>query len=323
MTKALIPALKPEEIEVMAQYDQSPAQRDFLGTKLILHVKGSSVAAILDREFGFRWKKETSVIPIGTDHLMKVTLSIKVDGEWVTRDGIGSPNMYGRKIIERPLQDAAKAEETDCLKRAAYEFGLGRELRTNLDLFFPTSYINWKEDRSDGVADRITYDRFVVDQITYDDPDSPNRKITSITISNTNTGKSMTYPNNVVIPVEVPKSEPKTEPKAEPKTEKAEKKAETKEQSLFFIPGGKKEVKPTVSKASSKPEKAKAKPVIIDFGPNKGKDLYEIVERVPSFAYWVYAHAPEGSEGVKAEALKIGKTNPECKKYFEAAGVAI
>lgn len=305
---AILPALKADEIEVVAQYDQSPYQKELSGTKLILHVKGQTVGAILDRAFGMNWTKKTDVIPVGAEHLMKVTLSIKNPdtGEWVSRDGIGSPNTFGKKVLDRSLPDAAKAEETDCLKRAAYEFGLGRELRTEMETFFPNQWINWKEDKD---GNRLTYDKFVVKEISYDNPESPGRKIVSITICDETTGHEKTYP-----------AEEKAEEKVEKKAVKTDKKR-TAETAVFFVP--KKSAKKSAVKkpAAKKPVAIEGDKVILDFGKYKGKDLASLVQEAPSFAFWVYTNAPKGSEAVKEAAFKLGKENPDCRKYFVNGGI--
>ena len=73
-----------------------------------------------------------------------------------------------------------KGLASDSFKRACFNWGIGRELYTSPDLFFPISSTTAKDGKC--------YDRFVVTEILYND-----NRISSVTILDTKTNKGKTF----------------------------------------------------------------------------------------------------------------------------------
>lgn len=73
-----------------------------------------------------------------------------------------------------------KGLASDSFKRACFNWGIGRELYTSPDLFFPIGSTNTKDGKC--------YDKFVVTEIEYID-----NRISSVTILDTNTNKGKTF----------------------------------------------------------------------------------------------------------------------------------
>jgi hypothetical protein len=86
----------------------------------VAYVSARAIMERLDRVLGLGgWRDEYQFSPDGNVHCR---LSIKVDGEWVTREDVGAPS-------EQPDEgDRLKAAVSDSLKRAAVKFGLARYL---------------------------------------------------------------------------------------------------------------------------------------------------------------------------------------------------
>jgi hypothetical protein len=71
---------------------------------------------------GDRW--QDSVKRINEDGSVIISLSLCINGEWLTKEDIGYPNNPGAGVEEEPL----KAAVSDGIKRAGVHFGVGRFL---------------------------------------------------------------------------------------------------------------------------------------------------------------------------------------------------
>lgn len=86
----------------------------------VAFIDARAVMDRLDQELGvMNWSDQYEILPGG---LVKCTLSIRFQGEWVSREDVGGPS-------EQPDEgDRLKAAVSDALKRAAVKFGIGRFL---------------------------------------------------------------------------------------------------------------------------------------------------------------------------------------------------
>lgn len=91
--------------------------------------------------------------------------------EWVWKDDCGTESMT----------DKQKGEASDSFKRAAFSWGIGRELYTSPFIWIPVGKVNL-QDKNGKVT---TYDKFEVEKITYNE----NKQIDGLAIYNTTLGK--------------------------------------------------------------------------------------------------------------------------------------
>lgn len=183
--KALFPALDAEDIEVKL----NPGTQE-TGFEVVLYKSGTIDAIMLDRVFGpMGWKKSNETI-LRPDNTEKLTCTISVwndkSGEWISKDGVGTNTDW----------EAEKGQETDAMKRAGFQWGIGRELKYHMPkLFFPydgcKSCFEYGEDAQNRPL-FITRDKFIVEQVIYDDEESVSRRIAAISIRNvTNNTRKM------------------------------------------------------------------------------------------------------------------------------------
>ena len=91
--------------------------------QFLAYIQARDVFNRLDAVLGLsHW--QSSVKRINEDGSAVVALSIRIDGEWITREDVGYPNNPGAGVEDEPL----KAAISDGIKRAAVHFGIGRFL---------------------------------------------------------------------------------------------------------------------------------------------------------------------------------------------------
>lgn len=86
----------------------------------LFYITSRDIFTRLDQVVGFgNWKKVTEIVrDEGKTVYAKTTIFIKIDNEWIGRDGIGSPSQA----------ESEKGAESDSVKRAAIAWGIGRYL---------------------------------------------------------------------------------------------------------------------------------------------------------------------------------------------------
>ena len=157
----------------------NPEQGTF---ELFLKVDPRIVMDKLDEEFGpLGWKKETCLENIDGKPVIKCTLSVKSDGEWVSRDDHSGGAAWAES-------QEAKVMEADALRRAAVQFGVARELYT-----FKNITCSLYDSKGNEVIGYFTIpetnkvyssDVLYVEQICYD----TNYNITALSIKNKTRG---------------------------------------------------------------------------------------------------------------------------------------
>lgn len=154
--------LKPEEIDVrVAQVKQN-------GVALLLYKDARVDQTILDATVGaMNWKKSYDII----DGQLFCTISIWDDEkkQWVSKQDVG---------VESNTE-AEKGRASDAQKRAAFAWGIGRELYSAPFIWIPAEGANIKANKC--------YDKFRVKDIRYDD----NRNISALIIENVTMGKNV------------------------------------------------------------------------------------------------------------------------------------
>lgn len=97
-------------------------QRPGRGGMTFSYVDAATVMNRLDDVVGMlNWQTTFKVIDLG-GYVVECTLSVRIDGEWITKTDAGYPNSDND---DEPLKSAY----SDALKRAAVQFGIGRHLR--------------------------------------------------------------------------------------------------------------------------------------------------------------------------------------------------
>lgn len=154
--------LKPEEIDVrVAQVKQN-------GVALLLYKDARVDQTILDATVGaMNWKKSYDII----DGQLFCTISIWDDEkkQWVSKQDVG---------VESNTE-AEKGRASDAQKRAAFAWGIGRELYSAPFIWIPVDGAN--------ISNNKCYDKFRVKDIRYD----VNRNISALIIENVTMGKSV------------------------------------------------------------------------------------------------------------------------------------
>lgn len=157
---------------------------------LFLKVSYFSLIEALDETYGcMNWKKETRIeyIPVGNGVAKKcnTTLSVYSDkhGQWISKDGVGSPSPWAEVNEDKVM-------ESDSLHRAAFGFGIGKNLRTDIPILFPADKCNIVSTQFDAQNIEKTYDTFICEQIVYDEESG---KIAAISIINATTKKRVVF----------------------------------------------------------------------------------------------------------------------------------
>lgn len=155
--------LKAEEIEARVSriYDS--------GLDLLLYKDARVDYRILDETVGARcWQCDF--------YECKGTLFCKIGiwsndlHDWVWKANAGSPSNM----------EAVKGEASDAFKRAAFAWGIGRELYTAPRIWVPSDKCNIRQGKNGKL---VCYDNFVVSKIAIDDG-----RITGVRIDNTTRG---------------------------------------------------------------------------------------------------------------------------------------
>ena len=116
---------------------------------------------ILDETVGpENWQRNHEVI----NGNLFCNVGILTDSGWVWKQDVGTES----------YTEATKGEASDSFKRACFNWGIGRELYTAPRIDFKPSECKVKDGKC--------YDRFVVDEIEYQD-----NRITKLKVTNTNT----------------------------------------------------------------------------------------------------------------------------------------
>lgn len=154
--------LKPEEIDVrVAQVKQN-------GVALLLYKDARVDQTILDATVGaMNWKKSYDII----DGQLFCTISIWDDEkkQWVSKQDVG---------VESNTE-AEKGRASDAQKRAAFAWGIGRELYSAPFIWIPAEGVN--------ITNGKCYDKFRVKDIRYDG----SRNISALIIENVTMGKNV------------------------------------------------------------------------------------------------------------------------------------
>lgn len=163
------------------------------GCSLLLYKDARVDQNILDETVGcLNWQRSHQLIG---DRLY-CTVSIWDDkkGQWISKQDVGTESYTEKE----------KGQASDSFKRACFNLGIGRELYTAPFIWIPNSKCNIVE--KGGKA--TTYDRFVVDEIGYDEVGNINRLVIR------NTGSTFGKRNDIVYQLGNPVTE---EQKAEAK----------------------------------------------------------------------------------------------------------
>ena len=156
------------------------------GCSLLLYKDARVDQNILDETVGcLNWQRSHQLIG---DRLY-CTVSIWDDkkGQWISKQDVGTESYTEKE----------KGQASDSFKRACFNLGIGRELYTAPFIWIPSSKCNIVE--KGGKA--TTYDRFVVDEIGYDEVGNINRLVIR------NTGSAFGKRNDIVYQLGAPVTE--------------------------------------------------------------------------------------------------------------------
>lgn len=156
--------LRADEIEVRTQQTKEN------GTSVLLYKTARTDANLLDETVGAEnWQNDFKSI----DGKMFGYISIKYDGEWVTKSDSGTEGNI----------EAEKSLASDAFKRAGFKWGIGRELYTAPFIWLSSDVIKIEMSKT---GKPITKETFSVSKIAYND----NREISMLEIVN-NKGKTV------------------------------------------------------------------------------------------------------------------------------------
>lgn len=136
------------------------------GCSLLLYKDARVDQNMLDEEVGaMNWQKSYTII----DGQLFCTISIwdSEKGQWVSKQDVGTES----------YAEAEKGRASDAQKRAAFCFGIGRELYTAPFIWIGAENVNLTNRN----GKLTTYDSFKVREIDYNE----NREIVRLTIANT------------------------------------------------------------------------------------------------------------------------------------------
>lgn len=118
--EAILAQLKNPFPTHLLKYRVGATSKDGKKAIPLFYVTSRDIFTRLDQVVGLEnWKKETEIIRDGGKTIYaKTTIFIKLNGEWIGRDGIGSPSHA----------EPEKGAESDSIKRSAVAWGIGRFL---------------------------------------------------------------------------------------------------------------------------------------------------------------------------------------------------
>lgn len=179
-----------------SEIDCRVAQGSEKGVSILLYKDARVDQRILDETFGpMNWQRSHQII----DGRLYCTISVWDEDKkaWVSKQDVGTESNT----------EAEKGQASDSFKRAAFNWGIGRELYSAPFIWIDAKNCELKQykDRN-GKVKYTTYDKFAVKDITYKE----NGEIDGLEIINAKTGKTVWT---------TAKTAPKTA-KAEPKETK-------------------------------------------------------------------------------------------------------
>lgn len=167
------------------------------GLSLLLYKDARVDQYLLDETFGiFGWKRSHELI----DGNLYCTVSVRnpETGEWVSKQDVGTESNTEKE----------KGQASDSFKRACFNWGIGRELYSAPFIWIGSDKI--KLEKNDK-GKWVTYDRFKVIEIGYNDAGSINK----LTVISEKSGKEVYRYGAKEAPKDESKEETKTEtPKA-------------------------------------------------------------------------------------------------------------
>ena len=303
-TSSLFPALKPEDIQVVMTEITNE-----LGGKVTLFVRGDLIATMLDDAFGaFGWEKEMKILPkqAGREVMACTITCYDENGKGISKDGVGLPSEW----------DPEKGEETDAFKRAAYNWGIARELKYNPPkIYFPRELMNVSMVPTANGDVMKTTDTFVVKAIEYENESENNRMISSITILDVDTDEEFTVTNDRNAQIT-------GTTKATPKTSSKANNSSKKEATSTAVSDKTKSQESTEADKSSiatfKPSKSSAGEYIVKIeGQLKDKKLYELQ---PIQIAWLYENHMV-DETTKKACIAYANQNEAVKDAFVHKGI--
>lgn len=167
--------LRADEIEVRTQQTKEN------GTSVLLYKTARTDANLLDETVGAEnWQNDFKSI----DGKMFGYISIKCDGEWVTKSDSGTEGNI----------EAEKSLASDAFKRAGFKWGIGRELYTAPFIWISSDVIQIKSYN----GKYITNEQFSVSKIQYNE----NREIIALEIVNSKNKTVFTFNTKTPIVIE-------------------------------------------------------------------------------------------------------------------------
>lgn len=147
------------------------------GCSLLLYKDARVDQNILDETVGcLNWQRSHQLI--GDRLYCTVSIWDDYKKQWISKQDVGTESYTEKE----------KGQASDSFKRACFNLGIGRELYTSPFIWIPSGKVSIVE--KNGKA--TTYDRFIVDDIGYDDDGNVNRLVIR------NIGTSFNKRNDIV-----------------------------------------------------------------------------------------------------------------------------
>lgn len=157
------------------EIDCRVAQGNEKGVSILLYKDARVDQRILDETFGpMNWQRNHQII----DGRLYCTISIWDESKktWVGKQDVGTESNT----------EAEKGQASDSFKRAAFNWGIGRELYSAPFIWIDKDHCELKQYKGrNGEVKYTTYDKFAVKDITYKE----NGEIDGLEIINAKTGK--------------------------------------------------------------------------------------------------------------------------------------
>ena len=166
-------------------------QSNQYGVQVLLYKNARADMSLLDECIGAEnWQRKHELIN-GSLFCSVGVRVVREDGsaEWIWRQDVGSESNTEKE----------KGQASDSFKRACTCFGAGRELYTSPRIFVKAKDLKSLEERNGRWICRDTFD---VEDIQYE-----GRRISSVTIKNESTGKSLTFGSEKITPSKIAEEE--------------------------------------------------------------------------------------------------------------------